>query len=388
MHDRVVLRRVLLAVIVVATVVVWSRSSRTDGGEQAIVGAGDHDAATVVTEGARDPWMRPFASTSIWNTPIGSGAEYEDAGLPAPPSVRLDPVILRRLSGDHPERPLVEPGSWEDRCSGTVLTGQSVPIPDDLIIDDADDDSTPNNVAALLLPDGRTLVNTNAVARCDPGGPIFGYQTGDPAIDRTDLYGDGRFGSHGASRLSGIGGAIRPGELSGDAPVQHALDLLVWAEYLHWDGHGYRWPAAAADSYAASSYTGSNPEVQMGSLLAIPPETTAAALGVSTPVGLKLFGAMQDYGGYVTDDSAWDANYLSVDHAAVGTFQWGGAEQADMKRIIDAAHVVVNNGPSSIGGGGTPRRPLLPELDPPGTGPTAAERNDFVAVARRWFTES
>jgi hypothetical protein len=396
MHDRVAVRRVLLALIaVIAGALVWSRSSRTDGGDQVVneVAAVSEDPVAQVDlpAGARDPWMRPFSPTSIWNTPIGSGAEYADAEIPEPPSVRLDAVLLQRLSADDPERPLFEPGSWDNRCSGTVPTGQTVPIPDDLIIEDASDDRTPNNVAALLLPDGRTLVNTNAVARCDEGGPIFGFQTGDPAIDRTDLYGDGRFGSHGASRLSGIGGAIRPGELSGDAPVRHALDLLVWAEHLHWGGDGYRWPAAAADSYASSSYAGSNPEVQMGSLLAIPPWMTASSLGVSTPVGLKLFAAMQDYGGYVTDDSAWATNYISVDQAAIGTFAWGGAEEAEMKRIIDAAHVVVNNGPTSVGGGGTPRQPLLPELAAPGAttaSPATAPSLSFVATASRWLIES
>src|SRR4029077_14340903 len=32
---------------------------------------------------ARDPLKWPFASTSIWNMPIGSGAQYEDAKIPA-----------------------------------------------------------------------------------------------------------------------------------------------------------------------------------------------------------------------------------------------------------------------------------------------------------------
>jgi hypothetical protein len=353
-------------------------------------------AQTDEAEAARDPWLRPFASTSIWNMPIGSGAQYADAALPLAGAMGLDRIVLRRLSASDPSRPLIRPGTWRERCTGTIATGVSLPIPDGWIVPDATQRadgswSTPNYVAALLLPDGRTLVNTNAVARCDEGGPIFGWQTGNAMIDRTDLYGDGRFGSHGASRLSGIGGAIRPGELSGDAPVRHALDLLVWSKHLHWGGDGYRWPAAAADSYASSSYAGSNPEVQMGSLLAIPPWMTASSLGVSTPVGLKLFAAMQDYGGYVTDDSAWATNYISVDQAAIGTFAWGGAEEAEMKRIIEAAHVVVNNGPTSVGGGGTPRQPLLPELAAPGAttaSPATAPSLSFVATASRWLIES
>jgi hypothetical protein len=325
---------------------------------------------TDVATAARDPWFRPFSSTSIWNTPIGSGAQYADAGMPAPAKAELDPVILRRLSPTDPGRQLLWPGSWSDRCSGWKPTGAAFGIPDSWIVPDAHQRadgtwSTPNNTAALLAPDGRTVLNTNALARCTPGGPVFGYQTGNPAIDRTDLYGDGRLGSHGASKLSGLGGAIRPGELSGGAPLQHALDLLVWSTHLHWGGDGYRWPAAAADGYAAERYGGSNPQLKMGSLLAIPPSVTPEQLGVTTAVGLTLFAAMQDYGGYVTDDSAMDGAYLAVDEAAVGTFSWGSGEQADFERIIDAAHVVANNAPTTIGGGGTPRRPLLAELVPP-----------------------
>jgi hypothetical protein len=318
-------------------------------------------------EAARDPWFRPFASTSIWNMPIGSGAVYVDAGLPSAGTMTIDEVILRRLSASDPSRPLLQTGSWQQRCTGSVPTGTSLPIPDSFIVPDAYQRpdggwTTPNNVAAFLMPDGRTVVNTNGVARCTPGGPIFGWQTGNPAKDRTDLYGDGRLGSHGASHLSGLGGAIRPGELSGGAPLQHALDLLVWGKHLAWAGDGYRWPAAAADSYASSSYLGANPELQMGSLLAIPPGTTPEQLGITSDVGRRLFAAMQDYGGYVTDEAGWDAHYFTVDQAAVGTFAWGPAEKADMNRIMDAAHVVANNSPTSIGGGGSPRQPLLPEL--------------------------
>ena len=42
----------------------------------------------------------------------------------------------------------------------------------------------------------------------------------------------------------------------------------------------------------------------------------------------------------------------------------------DVQRLRQALQVVDNNGPASIGGGGTPRQPLLPELvAPPATPP-------------------
>jgi hypothetical protein len=368
MHVRVMTRRVC---VVVAAALAFGGPAAGDGG------------TTSRAQAARDPWLRPFSSTSIWNTPLGSDAQYVDADIPEAGHAGLDEAILLRLSAEDPAQPLLLPGSWDHRCSGNEPTGVMVNIPDDLLIEDADGSQTPNHTAAFLLPDGRTLLNTNAVARCEHGGPIFGWQTNIPEIDQTDLYGDGRVGAHGGSLLSGIGGAIRPGELSGDAPIQHALDLLVWSEHLSWDGGGHRWPAERADAYAQERYSGSNPDVQMGSLLAIPPSMTASDLRLDTEVGRKLFEAMQDYGGYVTDDAGWDAVYVAVDRAAVGTFAWGEEEEEDLIAIVAAADVVVNNGPDSIGGGGEPRRPLLPELSPGGA--ATAPVLGFVAVARQWL---
>ena len=322
----------------------------------------------------RDPWLRPFASTSIWNMPVGSRARYVDAQIPEAAHAALDRTLLVKTRASDPSVPHRRPGSWTNRCSGTSSSGYRVHLPPSWIVPDARQRpdggwNTPNNVGAFLQPDGRTVFNTNGVARCSSGGAVFGYVTSDKAVDLVDLYGDGRFGSHGASRLSGLGGSIRPGELTGTAPIQHALDVVIWAKYLHYGGSrqtSYRWPAANADAYASpTTYRGRIPAVKMGALLALPPSVTPASLGIRTSVGQKLFAAMRDYGAYVTDDAAWDAHYLSVDSAAVSTFPWGSAEQADFNRIVAATHVVDNNAAASIGGGGVPRRPLLPPLTPP-----------------------
>ena len=47
----------------------------------------------------RDPFRWPFASTSIWNTPIGSGAVYVAAGL--------HPTSSAWVDGDHEEHVLL-----------------------------------------------------------------------------------------------------------------------------------------------------------------------------------------------------------------------------------------------------------------------------------------
>jgi hypothetical protein len=330
--------RVRAAIAALAVVLIGSVAA-------AIIGSDTNDEPT---------WDRPFAATSIWYRKVPNDADLVDAELPEAENILLDRVLLRRLRADDPDRPVLQPGSWTHRCSGTEETGTSVPIPDDWIVSDAkrrDDGGfdTPNNVAAFLLPDGRTIEYLNGVARCQKGGPLFAYRTGEKRFDTGTLGADGRLGSHGGSRLSPLGGAIRPGELSGNGAVDHTLDLLVWARHLHFGGsrdQAFRWPAESADSYAsASTYQGTNPALRMGSLLALPRSVSPRSLGIETDVGEKLFRAMQDYGGYVTDDSGWDAYMLSVDEAAIGSFEWGSAEEADLNRIMAAVHVVDDNAP-------------------------------------------
>jgi hypothetical protein len=324
-------------------------------------------------KGARNAFLRPFTSHSIWNMPIGSGAKYVPAGIPAAGNgVNFDSVFVVKTKASDPARSWVYPGSWTNRCSGSAATGKAIRIPNNFIVADATRRAdggydTPNYAGVFLRPDGRTTDNTSAVARCTTGGPIFGYQTGDPKFDTTDLYSDGTYGSHGASKLSSLGGLIRPGELSNSAPIQHALDLVLWAKYMNYgSSKGFRWPAVSADAYAnPSTYAGRNVQTKMGSLLALPPNVTPASAGITSPVAKKIFYALQNYGGYITDDAAWDANYISIDKSAIGTFTWGAAEKQQVNKLIGMLSDVSNNAPQSIGGGGTPRKPLLPELSTP-----------------------
>lgn len=335
-----------------------------------------------------DVWLRPFQSTSIWNMPVGSAAQYEPATLPFTERNLLTNAYLLALDANDPEVDLIQPGTWRDRCSGTERSEYTLNLPDGYVVEPPTRGSngawrTPNNGFAFLLPDGRTIINGGQGARCSLDGPIFGHTTG---VTETDLYGDGRGGGHGASHLSVLGGAIRPGELESTEPIPHVLDIAVYSRYLYSDGKQtkastFRWPATSSDSYAldpnkADRYVGDLPELRIGSLLALPPDVTADDLEVRSPVGQKLFAALRDYGAYVTEDSAWEANLLLVDEQAKDEFEWGDEERREFGRMVAALHVITNNGPDSIGGGGEPRRPLLPPLpEPPGMTEQSADRS-------------
>lgn len=321
----------------------------------------------------RNPILQPFASTSIWNTPIGNNAQYVPAKIQPAFGVSADVDHFYVLSENDPTQEVFRIGSWRNRSSGTQSLGINLPLPNHLLLPDANSIETLNNSSAFLLPDGKTLAQFNATTRPDVGGDLYGVPYADVQLD-----GDGIEGGHGGSGLSSIGGTLRIGELTGDDPIQHALKINLWAEkYLSYSqgdqgGLGYRWPAVKADGYAnPNTYGGTVPELMMGSLLAIPPTVSAESLGLDTEPGRKLFNAFQDYGAYVADDTAFDTHAFAMESGALQDFEYRygyafddneGLFFEDVMALFSALHVVDNNTVNTIGGGGALRQPRLPDI--------------------------
>lgn len=333
----------------------------------------------------RHPLSWPFAADSIWNQPIGSEARYVDAAIQPAANLQVDEDHFYQLSNGDPLQPLFSIGNWENgRATGTIYQNIALPLPDNFAIADARPGQTPNNAAAFLLPDGRTLVQVNALTRpappstspeaTGPGQLVYGWRS-----VNQDILGPGRLGGHAGSGLSSIGGTLRPGELIGPEPIRHALKINLWAErYFSYSvgtegGLGYRWPADRADNYATpATYGGGNPALLLGSLLAIPPAVTPEQLGLKTEAARKLFYAFQDYGAYVADDTAWNAHALTLEvgvkeefetHYGYGFEASSGPFYDDVMALFSALAVVDNNGPERIGGGGEPRAPMAPPFD-------------------------
>lgn len=321
----------------------------------------------------RDPLQWPFASTSIWNMPIGSNAQYVAANIPQASYTSPDSNWFVITRSSDPVRNVYQPGAWgPGRCTGTSFV-TTTPFPDNYIVPDATSGSTPNNAAAILQPDGRTLVQLEPLARCAAQGSVYGYQA-----CTSDLYGDGICGAHFGSGLSSIGGEIRLSELqaSGDNSIPHALQLEIWDNYLAQCGltlrgqtvNGFRWPAdradaAACDSSSGNRYKGSNPSLVQGSLLAIPPSATPQSLGITTDVGRKMFYALQNYGGYIVDDTGWDDNQIGVENTVPDSYDFWNTYHNDINILFSNLEVVDNNASNNIGGGGTLRAPMAPPFN-------------------------
>jgi Carboxypeptidase regulatory-like domain len=342
----------------------------------------------------RDPFIQPFTSGSMWNMPIGSGAQYEPANLiPAHTKTLVSDQHIIVMTPSAPSTNLYENtagpnGGMNQRCdtSGAFLT--TVPIPADFVVLSTGQNDPLTAVAA----DGHTVIQGEPFARCTAGGP--------GTIDfldkvNSDLFSDGLLGWDGGSHLSALGGAIRLGELVPGGVITHALQIDVDAANLYPGDASrrcWRWPATTCDKNYSTLYTGTNPDLRMGALLALPSTLDLSTLNLSPP-GLILAKAFQDYGAYIANTNGirsvnnivtelspsgsvaevYDGNLKLVDPGQFETI-WGmpfdtvgvnGTDPWSQDIVTIFAHLDIvnnNNSPTSIGGGGTPLAPLLPPL--------------------------
>jgi hypothetical protein len=147
------------------------------------------------------------------------------------------------------------------------------------------------------------------------------------------------------------------------------------------------WPATIkCDGNASTYYTGSNPLLTMGSLLALPPGDLTS-LGLETQPGVILAKALQDYGAYIANDTIVSVNNIVTEDGPNGSvagvltvtggtctvtqtgefqtlysfpFETCGPPNAsdpwthDIETIFAHLDIITNNSSSSIGGGGRP----------------------------------
>lgn len=338
----------------------------------------------------------PAVCCYLADVPAGTPTCFLPAGLPPYESgFHPDEDLLIVASADDPETPFLD-RAWVGEPHCCDLSGPqrgTLPFP----VNYTTDCHLNNNAAALLMPDNVTLMQFQPLYRGSPGSPIMAQwppTTPYPfwAGWNISIEGEGLWGAHGGSFLSSIGGTIRAGEMLPDAPpIAHALKLELFAVDYYWAGFGgypcYVWPALACDGYARGggpqSYNGSLNFLVPGALLAIP-SAVAPTVNVSTVPGKRLLDALVTYGGYIVDDTAGDSAAICMEPPAMADMNaaYGipfnittsatayGPNSAsvaffwDLVALFRALHVVTNNAPSAIGGGGTPLAPPAPPLCP------------------------
>ena len=345
--------------------------------------------STEATTTCRNAQTNPFLSTSIWNTPIGSGAVFHDPGIfrspfPLPDNFFSDDDYFIVTSSNDPLTVWYNQGWWGNpsgvgHCNITGEFAGPIHFPANLTVTAFGN----NNAAALLQPDNHTIINTQPLYRCAPGSPVLSLVQSEVTAKDDIVWGNGTWGAHGGSGLSSIGGTIRLGELLPNTPpIHHALKLQLFAhQYYYNQRPGYVWPALYCDDYAFDPkaqypYGGTHIYLSPGALLAIPSDLT---VNVTTVPGQKMLFALRNYGGYLCDDTYNNRGTVCTEHGVTNEFQAeygyvfesgpngpGAAWYADMLALFQALNVVINNGQNTIGGGGTPLQPLSSPVCPVG----------------------
>ena len=315
----------------------------------------------------RSALVQPYTSGSIWNQPIGSAATRVNAALPLRTASSMVPDV--RVILMDPTQPL------------SSISGQQVPIAPSFTFTPGQSPGTSNAGFAAVLADQQSTFQGGKFTLSTAGGTATGTDT---AVETDDLYGSGLVGRCGATLLSTLGGVIRVGEFTnGVIPHALAVNLFGSTDCTPLNG-GFMWPATKADSYAEGggpgpAYNGLNPDVAMGTLLALPANFNIATLS-STP-GKIIAQALIDYGCYPVNDTARSVYALVTEIGPAGNVEteFAGlysmpmvsglrdtAWAQDIETIFGALQAITNNSPSTIGGGGTPIVPLSPSLNPLG----------------------
>ena len=143
--------------------------------------------------------------------------------------------------------------------------------------------------------------------------------------------------------------------------------------------------------------SGTNIHLRPGALLAIPPTLSASiAANLSSSLAKRLLVALTDYGGYLDDNTASNSGAFTIEGGVLKEVAaaYGGLELSvepsgpapetafylDMVRIFRGLHIVDNNSPERVGGGGTSRKPTAPPICG-ATEPPATKTDDSAVVS-------
>mmetsp|Transcript_33846 Transcript_33846/g.46392 ORF Transcript_33846/g.46392 Transcript_33846/m.46392 type:complete len:1310 (+) Transcript_33846:70-3999(+) len=365
---------------------------------------------------SRDVYKNPYSNVSIWNLPIGNGANYVAAGITSSISTGIDgeAMVLLLDPTQPPTNIYYSSAGWSaaSRCDVDVINRVLInaPFPPGLILPD-----TPrkNYQTAFVMADRVTIRQGLPLAHCSTTQSPTLFNLIDPAYtyavtitETPSILGPGTYGVHGNTGLSGLGGTIRLGEFIPDAqgiiqPVRHALKANIRASQYFFKGMTastcFKWPAIICGGY--SSYTGTNQYLSAGSLLALSSAYDITNIGLVSEPGKALAWTLQNYGVYLVDDSGWDAfalitelnsaaDYKNTFRTAYGFdfFAAPGNENVwakDVRKLFSLLSIITNWNAATYNtvkaskgtlgvGGGAPRQPWAPPITPLLIPPTSA----------------
>jgi hypothetical protein len=357
----------IIIIVVIAGVTAYSFISMSPRNPAAGTVSGGEPGPSGTASGpvgsSRSPYTWPFSWDSIWNMPIAASARYAPADITSVGSYE-DSSEADYDSVD-PAFPTVtlQNAQLADGSTGAVsVHGDPAMTADGSL----------NGCSAFLGTDNTSVYQGQTTEVTAGGNPSFGGVT-DDTWPRVDIKGPGITGCHGGSGLSGLGGTLTLADLTRPGPITHVLKVALdgYLRYSNANG-GFRWPATNADRgydnpASGNYYGGSNPNVQEGSLLALPRWIEPSSF--TNPAVEKIAKAMQDYGAYIVDTTAtgnYDFSTLITNYNASSQFASDlcnaeapcgspSSNKAIFTSQLDALfqdlEVVANNTASTPGGG-------------------------------------
>ncbi len=336
-------------------------------------------------------------ATTIWNTKVAVGATLQPSGLTAVVThlngttrtctAQIDSKFFHQVNPSKPltdvwecqQRPTFSNPPRKNRKIGTLRLSDTFTFQSGTSNDLSTyyDDAT----GSVSGTPGKILFGGGTTHRPSVGSPYYhNYEVPPPGNaahgDQGTFATPGRGGACGAARVSAAGLTIMQSEYNAAvggnvSAINHALALLLYGfPFLSRSSSGFRWPAystdGAYDSPTAENYhNGSLEYMRMGALLALPARLTKDS--TSIPLSLrnrlnptdtsnfaKLLRALAEtlflFGGYVTDNTAWNAYTLTVDGAVGKAFMSTKTDRYALRDLMIACSCVTSNGPTTIGG--------------------------------------
>jgi hypothetical protein len=344
----------------------------------------------------RDPLRQPYSRRSVWNLPLGRNAILAPAKLASPqlPVFFAPMPTIMLWDPSAPRTAIYENTDFDNgRCYDDVKKGppaptplitDGVPIPADfVVVGKPDGGFAPANPTIIAQSDGLTFHQLEFFARCKPQEAATALRH---YVDTNALEENGIAGGHLGSGLSILGGVLRLGELSPGAPrIRHVLKLAIANTRLFGGAKGssYIWPGTIDHSDHKTRYSGSDPKLRPGALLALPESFDTSRL--ESPAGRQIAWTLKHFGAYVVKGNGSDHVHVSVEvgpresvesqYRAQWGVNWRDDEgwKADSARIMTALQIVENwnqaaykivaDSDGSLGvGGGPPRTHWNPPL--------------------------
>lgn len=313
---------------------------------------------------------QPFAPSSIWNTPIGSNAQFQSASGAQTASIQHQAGVNTWIGQDaipiYQAKSTDPMATWNYDSRGTnadwtfgntsSMNGSfQMRTPTDVQF------KTGDGWAIIVSEDGQHYIETWLGAKTGTNSYHANY-----VVENT-LTGDGIAnvpGAHEGIRAAGMslmGGVVQKADLDA-GHIDHAVAMAISTTQAGSAKTPYVWPATSADGFSGS-YSGSIP---LGSLFAIPKDVDLNAIGIKTAEGMALAKAYQNYGGYVTDTAGPNTLQLAYLEKGVSQSQADNLFK-DMGAIRSHLEMVTNNTASTPAGGGDHSAPSTPTTTTPVT---------------------